>query len=77
MRRLGPLVGGALLLGFLGMSGANTDVVAHATGLGAGFFLGWSAGSWRLPERLGRRGQITCGGLAAALVALAWLVALL
>lgn len=77
MRRLGPLVGGALLLGFLGMSGENTDVVAHATGLGAGLFLGWSAGSWRLPERLGVQGQRWCGALAAAMVAVAWLFALL
>lgn len=76
MRRLGPLVGGALLLGFLGMSGENTDVVAHATGLGAGLFLGWSAGTGRWPDRLGERGQLWCGALAAALVALAWLVAL-
>lgn len=72
MRRFAPLLGGALLLGFLGMSSQRTDVMAHVTGLAAGGLLGAGVAWTRLPESAGPRAQALLGVLALALPALAW-----
>ena len=79
MRRLAPLFGGAVLLGYLGMGvpGSNTDVLAHVTGLLVGCALGVTIGRRRLPDRLTQRGQAICGALALALMVVAWAVALM
>jgi len=76
MRRFAPLLGGALLLGFLGTSGDNTDVMAHVTGLLAGVVIGVIAGKTRLPQHLGGTDQIVLGALALAAVVASWSAAL-
>lgn len=83
LRRWAPLMAGAALLGYLGMGGdpaspqaQRTDVVAHVTGFLAGVLIGFVTGHLRLPDRLGRRGQVLCTVLSAALVVLAWSIAL-
>ncbi len=90
MRRFAPMLGGAVLLGYMGMGGAslealggeptetgNTDVVAHVTGMLAGVVLGFAAGKARLPDRVGAVGQRNSAAAAVGLVAVAWIVALI
>jgi membrane associated rhomboid family serine protease len=73
-RAFAPLFGGIAMLAFTGIGDANTDIVAHFTGFGAGLLLGVYAA--RIDIRwLGRIGQQTCGAAAAALLALAWMLA--
>lgn len=78
MRRFGPLLGGAVLLGFLGMGGENTDVVAHATGLLSGLALGAAIGASGLVERTRawRAWQPVCGAFVLAILGVAWALAL-
>ncbi|MEE8467741.1 MAG: rhomboid family intramembrane serine protease, partial [Planctomycetota bacterium] len=89
MRRLAPMLGGAVLLGYMGMGGAsleafggepaeigNTDVVAHVTGMLVGVVLGFAAGKGRLPDRVGTLGQRSLAAAAVGLVAVAWIFAL-
>jgi rhomboid protease GluP len=75
-RRLGPLIAGVILLGFLGAGGERTDVVAHVTGFVSGCALGAVLG--KTPEqRLESRAlQLASGALSLAIVAGAWLLAL-
>ncbi len=77
LRRWSPLVGGVLLLAYTGTGGERTDVAAHLTGFIAGLAIGW-LGSW-LPEATlrNRALQWSAGMAAAALVAMAWLVAII
>ena len=50
------------LLGFTGVGGENTDVIAHLTGLVSGLGLGVVAASLRMPPP-GRAGRSrACGG---------------
>ena len=74
--RLGPIVGGLALLAYTGTGDENTDVGAHLAGFVCGFGAGilmsaWSGigAKWRL--------QIAAGIVTAAILADAWLVALL
>ena len=74
--RLGPIVGGLALLAYTGTGDENTDVGAHLAGFVCGFVAGilmsaWSGigAKWRL--------QIAAGIVTAAILADAWLVALL
>ncbi|MFT4539177.1 MAG: rhomboid protease GluP [Planctomycetota bacterium] len=76
MRRWGPIAGAALLFGYLGTSGERTDVIAHMTGFLSGMGLGAAIAWKRLPERIGPGGQAIAGGLAMAILVLAWMVAL-
>ena len=69
-RRAAPLIGGVMLLAWLGTEGEHTDVLSHAlgfgTGLATGLLLGTRTGaSWlaRLPQRL------------AAVLAVTWMAA--
>lgn len=41
LRRWSPLIGGIVLLGFIGVGGERTDVLAHVTGFFAGLIVGW------------------------------------
>ena len=70
-----PLVAGVMLLGFLGASGANTDVLAHL----AGFFFGATFGVLlaRTPLRFFDNAAIQYGSAiaASALLIGAWLCA--
>lgn len=75
-RRLGPLIAGVILLGFLGAGGERTDVVAHVTGFLSGCLLGVALG--KIPERRfdSRSLQLATGVFSLATVGVAWLLAL-
>jgi membrane associated rhomboid family serine protease len=75
-KRLGPLIAGVMLLGFLGAGGENTDVVAHVTGFASGCLLGFVLG--KIPERRfeSRALQLATGAFTLATLAVAWLFAL-
>jgi membrane associated rhomboid family serine protease len=71
-KRLGPLIAGVILLGFLGAGGERTDVVAHVTGFASGCLLGVALG--KIPEhRFDSRGlQWLAGTFTLATIAVAW-----
>ncbi len=72
-----PLIGGMVILGFLGSSGERTDVMAHVWGFIAGIPLGLF-GCWLLARHtLGNASQLGLTVLTAALVLLAWTFALI
>jgi rhomboid protease GluP len=75
-KRLGPLIAGVMLLGFLGAGGERTDVVAHVTGFASGCMLGVILG--KIPERRfeSRPVQILAGAFTVLTVIAAWLLAL-
>ena len=75
-KRLGPLIAGVILLGFLGAGGERTDVVAHVTGFISGCALGVVLG--KIPERHfdSRALQLAAGAFSLATIAVAWLLAL-
>lgn len=75
-KRLGPLIAGVILLGFLGAGGERTDVVAHVTGFVSGCALGAVLG--KIPEQRfdSRALQLASGALSLATIAAAWLFAL-
>lgn len=75
--RWAPLVGGVLLLGWLGSSGESTDVIAHVLGFACGVLAGLAAAQPAVDRALMRLPQWAGGALAMALVALAWRCALL
>lgn len=76
LRRWSPLIGGVMLLAFIGVGGERTDVMAHVTGFLAGLLVGWACRY--LPVRwLGDgRVQFATAFATVAFVALAWVVAL-
>ena len=77
MERFVPLVGGALLLGFLGTGGERTDVGAHVLGFLCGGIIGVLTQD--LPRRLlvAPTAQLAFAILSIALVAAAWIWAFL
>ncbi|HZL98953.1 MAG TPA: rhomboid family intramembrane serine protease, partial [Planctomycetota bacterium] len=73
LRRWTPIVAAALLLGYLGASGARVDVLGHVTGFVCGLAVGAT-----IEPRLERRpggsaAQAAQGLVAASLVAGAWI----
>ena len=76
LKRWSPLIAGVVLLGFTGVGGERTDVVAHLTGFLAGLLIGW-AGS-RLPNHwlASTKVQVASGVAAVGIIALAWIFAL-
>ncbi len=88
LRRLAPLFLAAALLGWLGVGGAEsdvivegarrgrTDVVAHVAGFLAGGLAGALIGRSRLPEATPPRAQQRLGLAAVLALALAWTLAL-
>jgi rhomboid protease GluP len=72
--RWAPLVAGLFLLGFTGVGGENTDVLAHLTGFVTGTATGWSFG--RFPQLPGPRTQWLAGLGALAGIGGAWWAAL-
>lgn len=75
-KRLGPLIAGVILLGFLGAGGERTDVIAHVTGFFSGCVLGVALG--KIPERrFDSRGlQLAAGAFTLAAIAAAWMFAM-
>lgn len=72
--RWAPLLAGVILLGFTGAGGERTDVLAHLTGFAMGAIAGLAHAT--LPVPRGRVAQWVAGGLALAVPALAWWLAL-
>jgi membrane associated rhomboid family serine protease len=75
-RRWAPLVGGVMLLGFLGGGGENTDVLAHVTGFVCGLGLGYLGARLRPLREAGPRMQTFLAILAVAIVVGGWVAAL-
>ena len=75
-RRWAPLVGGVILLGYLGGGGENTDVLAHVTGFFAGTALGFLAGRFDLLRRSGERAQAAMAIAALVMIATGWFFAI-
>ena len=73
-RGFAPVFGAIALFAYTGIGDERTDVVAHLAGLGCGFLLGLWVARTRL-HLVGLPAQRFFGGVAAALVAGAWLVA--
>lgn len=76
LRRWSPLIGGVLLLAFIGVGGERTDQGAHLSGFLAGMTFGWVA--CRLPKSwlASSRVQTWTGFATIAIVAFAWFVGL-
>ncbi|KAA1258754.1 Rhomboid family protein [Rubripirellula obstinata] len=71
-RRWRPLIGGVLLLAFVGVGGERTDVVAHVTGFVSGVVIGWIA--CRVPDRFlaNQNVQTIASVLAMVVIAICW-----
>jgi rhomboid protease GluP len=76
-RRLAPVVGAVLLLAWFGTGDERTDIVAHLTGFMAGFRIGALLGSMLQPGEPGTVTQWILGASSLAIVAAAWVLALL
>ena len=72
--RWAPLIAGVCLLGFTGVGGERTDVLAHLTGFGTGGVTGFLLALRRHPP--GGAIQALAGAATLAVIALAWVVAL-
>jgi len=72
--RWAPLIAGVFLLGFTGVGGDNTDVLAHLTGFVTGMVTGWWLG--RLSRIPAQHVQWLAGVGALAAIATAWWAAL-
>ena len=75
LRNWTPLAGGFALLAFLGLSGENTDILAHVLGFAAGIAIGWPLASWDRDWTVDRGLQWTCAGAVGAVLASAWVTA--
>jgi membrane associated rhomboid family serine protease len=71
-QRYGPLFAGVVLLGWLGTSGANTDVMAHLLGFAVGGVLGALIAAPPLQRQWRRLPQWLGGAVALGLIGLAW-----
>jgi membrane associated rhomboid family serine protease len=74
-QRYGPLFAGVVLLGWLGTSGANTDVMAHLLGFVVGGILGAVIAAPRVQRQWRRLPQWLGGAVALGTIGLAWLCA--
>jgi membrane associated rhomboid family serine protease len=75
-RRIAPLIGGVMLLAWLGTEGEHTDVLSHGLGFACGAVLG-ALGETRLASAwLERLSQRWAAGVAVAMIALCWVLAL-
>lgn len=76
MQRWAPLIGGVLLLSFLGTGGGRTDVPAHLFGFLCGVLTGTAMGILHLPTPSRIWVQWLMGAAAMALLMASWLLAL-
>jgi len=76
-RRAAPLVGGVMLLAWLGTEGEHTDVVSHALGFGTGLATGLLLGTRTGAAWLARVPQGIAAAIAAAWMAACWTLALI
>ncbi len=76
LTRWAPLVGGVVLLAYLGTGGVRTDVAAHLTGFLSGVLLGALYGKLGNRVALAAKAQFLLGMGALAVLALAWALAL-
>ncbi|MGA2562329.1 MAG: rhomboid family intramembrane serine protease [Steroidobacteraceae bacterium] len=74
--RWAPLIGGAVLLGWLGTAGEQTDIVAHALGFVVGAALGACVALPPLERALQRVPQWLAGAAALGSIGIAWACAL-
>lgn len=77
LRRLAPLISGVVLLSYLGVGDARTDVAAHVAGFVCGVLLGFVVGKLNVPDRITTRGQSLLAAGTLALLVLGWVLALL
>ena len=77
MERWVPLVGGVLLLSYLGTSGERTDIAAHVFGFLCGALLGALCGKMTDGAWSQLRAQLIFGGAALTILAVAWALALI
>ena len=75
LRNWTPVAGGLALLAFLGLSGENTDILAHVLGFGSGIAAGLLLARWDRDWTVDRGLQWTCAGIAGAVVVFAWVAA--
>ena len=75
LRNWVPLAGGLALLAFLGLSGENTDVLAHVLGFGSGIAAGLMLARWDRDWTVDRSLQWKCAAIAGAVVISAWIAA--
>jgi membrane associated rhomboid family serine protease len=75
MARWAPLIGGAILLGYLGVGDERTDVGAHVLGFVCGVLLGAACGRFDLHQRVHERGQAILAWSTVALLVIAWIIA--
>jgi membrane associated rhomboid family serine protease len=77
LRNWVPVAGGLALLAFLGLSGENTDILAHVLGFGSGIAMGWVLARWDRDWTIDQGLQWICAAIAGAIVTSAWVAAAL
>ena len=75
LRNWTPVAGGLALLAFLGLSGENTDILAHVLGFGSGIAAGLLLARWDRDWTIDRGLQWKCASTAFAGVIFAWVAA--
>jgi rhomboid protease GluP len=77
LHRWAPVVGGFVLLTYLGMEGERTDTGAHVMGFATGGIIGVTLGLMPDALEFSRRQQAMLGFAAVAVICAAWSLALL
>lgn len=75
LRRWAPLIGGVVLLSYLGVGDARTDVGAHVAGFACGVLIGAACGKLDVHNRLTEGGQSLLATATLALLGLGWVMA--
>lgn len=75
LRNWTPVAGGLALLTFLGLSGENTDILAHVLGFGSGIAVGWMLAKWDRDWTVDQGLQRKCAITAGAVMVFAWVAA--
>jgi rhomboid protease GluP len=75
-RQIAPLVGGVMLLAWLGTEGENTDVLSHGLGFLCGGAAGFAAATQQGARLLARLPQSVAGAATLSVLSLCWWLAL-